>query len=79
MVTIENFLKEELNEHSRKVILETVQEGEKSLKEKEEIVFNRFSIEIDFSEKKVLIYDDVFSEDEPVEVQLSEFIENIKK
>ena len=44
MVTINSFIEEELNEHSRKVILDTIQEGEKSHKEKEEIVFNRFSL-----------------------------------
>ena len=77
MVTIENFIKEEINELSLKVIMDSIRSGENSLKEKDEIVFNRYSLEIDFSEKKVLIYDDVFSEDEPLELMLNDFIASI--
>lgn len=79
MVTIENFIIEELNEHSLKVILDSIKSGEDSIKEKDEIVFNRYSLEIDFSEKKVKIYDDIFSEKEPLELMLNDFITLIKK
>ncbi|MEM7110014.1 MAG: hypothetical protein AAF519_17435 [Bacteroidota bacterium] len=79
MVTIDSFLEEELNDHSRKVILAAIQDGEKSLKEKEEIVFNRFSLDISFAHRKVSVYDDVFSEDEPLELSLEDFIEYVKK
>ncbi|MDD3079699.1 MAG: hypothetical protein PHH37_11435 [Paludibacter sp.] len=79
MVTIENFIKEELNEYSRKVILDCIRNGENSLKEKEEIEFNRYSLEILFSEKKVIIYDDVFSENEPLEIELNNFTISIKQ
>ena len=79
MITIDSFLEEELNDHSRKVILDTIQDGEKSSKDKEEIVFNRFSLDISFSDKRVLVYDDVFSEDAPLELSLKDFIQYINK
>ena len=79
MATIDSFIEEELNDHSRKVILDTIQEGEKSSKSKEEIVFNRFSLDISFSDRKVWVYDDVFSEDAPLELSLEDFIQYVNK
>ena len=79
MVTIESFLEEEINECSRKVILGAIRNGRKFSKEKEEIIFNRFSVEISFLDGKVSVYDNVFSEDEPLEMRLEDFVRYIKK
>ncbi|TKG95510.1 hypothetical protein EYV94_08695 [Puteibacter caeruleilacunae] len=78
MENIDVFFKEELNDYSRKVILDIIRDGEKYTKEREEVVLNRFSIEISFIEKKVIIYDDIFTEDEPLELSLDELLVYLK-
>ena len=74
MVTLSEFIKEEVNDHIKNVILETIKEGKASNKTNDELVFNRYSLELDFTKEKVTIYDDVFSEDESLSIQLEHFI-----
>lgn len=79
MVTLDSFIQEELNDYTRGVILSALREGKQSNKEKNELVFNKYSLDILFSENQVIIYDDVFTEDEPLEIGLDDFISSISK
>jgi len=79
MVTLDSFIQEELNDHARGVILSALREGKHSNKEKDQLVFNKYSLDILFSENQVIIYDDVFPEDEPLEIGLDDFISSISK
>jgi hypothetical protein len=74
MVTILQFIKEELNDHVRNVILRCIEQGRLNGKVKEELVFNKYSLEFSFQEDSMIIYDDVFSEDLPLNVKIEEFI-----
>lgn len=77
MVTLSGFIKEEVNGHIKNVILKTINEGKASNKTNDELVFNRYSLEFDFTKEKITIYDDVFSEDRPLSIQLEHFINAI--
>jgi hypothetical protein len=74
MVTILQFIKEELNDHVRNVILRCIEQGRLNGKVIEELVFNKYSLEFSFQEDSMIIYDDVFSEDLPLNVKIEEFI-----
>ncbi len=78
MVSIGNFLREELNDYSRKIILTTIKNMEESMKDHEELIFNRFSLDISFREQKVSIYNDIFSEDEPLILDINDFVNYIQ-
>jgi hypothetical protein len=75
MVTLLGFIKEEVNDYIKSVILETIKNGKTCNKAYDELVFNRYSLELDFIEEKVTIYDDIFSEDESLSIQLAHFLE----
>ena len=77
MVTLNSFIREELNSHTKDVILKAIQKGRKFQKYKDELIFNKYSVEIVFSENQVIIYDDVFTEDEPLKICLDEFLNTI--
>ncbi len=79
MVTLTGFLGEELNSHTRDVILNTIHDGRKFRRYKVELTFNRYSLEIIFPEDRVTVYDDVFTEDEPLILCLDYFLNTISK
>ncbi len=79
IVTLNSFIEEELNGHTKNVILTAIRDGRKSQKHKDELIFNKYSLEIVFAENRVTIYDDVFKEDEPLELYLDEFLNTISK
>ena len=78
-ITLNNFIKEELNNHTKVIILTAIRDGRKSQKYKDELIFNKYSVEIIFPENSVTIYDDVFAEDEPLKLCLDEFVNTISK
>lgn len=73
MVTLEAFIREEVNNHIREVILASIEQGKNQNKSKDELVFNRYSLEFFFQESSLIIYDDIFPEDEPLKLSLYEF------
>jgi hypothetical protein len=75
MVTLSEFIKEEVNDHIKNEILKTIKRGKACNKTNDELVFNRYSLELDFTEEKVTIYDDVFSEEGSFSMQLKHFLE----
>jgi hypothetical protein len=80
MITINDFIEEELNKEIQNSILETINNSIKQEKKKEELIFNRYSLEIYFSNNEVFIYDDIFSEDNPpLKISLDKFINAITK
>ncbi|MEK6153604.1 hypothetical protein WIW50_10110 [Flavobacteriaceae bacterium 3-367] len=74
MITFEKFLKEEVNDYIKDLILKSIKQGKIENKFREELIFNRYSLEFLFEESKVIIYDDVFSEDKPLELELDKFV-----
>lgn len=75
-VLIDNFIKEEINEHTKKLILDKIKN--KGNNEKEELIFNKYSLEINFLKNIIVIYDDVFSEDLPLKICLEDFVIHLK-
>lgn len=78
MVTLKEFIEEEVNGHIRDVILRSIEQGKLGNKAKDELVFNRYSLELYFPEGQVTIYDDVFSEDEPLSLRMEDFLKAIE-
>lgn len=78
MVKISDFIKEEINHFTANLIIEKVDLGKKSGKCQEEIIFNRYSLEIYFLKNIVLIYDDIFNEEEELSLDLEKFIKIIE-
>ena len=78
MVTLKEFIEEEVNDHIRDVILRSIEQGKLDNKDKDELVFNRYSLEMHFPEDTVTIYDDVFSEDKPLSLRIEVFLKAIK-
>lgn len=77
MININHFLDLELTNHNKELILNLLKIGQDSPKEKDELIFNKYSVEIDFLEKIVTIYDDVFPEDGSLELSISDFVMHI--
>jgi hypothetical protein len=75
MVTLLEFIKEEVNDYIKNKILETIKKGKACNKAYDEFIFNRYSLEIDYTEEKVIIYDDIYSEDEPLSIPLAHLLE----
>ena len=75
-VLLNGFLAEELNNQTKDLILKTIRVGLSTEKFKDELIFNRYSLEILFGENQIIIYDDVYEEDEPLKINLLDF-ENI--
>lgn len=78
-VKLNSFIEEELNSHTKSVILSTIYEGQKAKKQKDELIFNKYSLEITFLENKVTIYDDIFTEDVPLTISLDDFVVKLLK
>ncbi|MEO0898675.1 MAG: hypothetical protein AAFY71_19840 [Bacteroidota bacterium] len=79
-VSIESFIEEELDNLTKKNLLDKISNGKLNSLKSQQIVFNRFIIEIKFSEKRVVIIDDAFFEETiPLELSLSDFIKKIDK
>lgn len=79
MVKLNSFIEEEVNSHTKSVILSTIYKGQKTKKQKDELIFNKYSLEISFLENKVTIYDDIFTEDVPLTVSLDDFVVKLLK
>ncbi|SMP29230.1 hypothetical protein [Chryseobacterium profundimaris] len=77
MTTIKNFIAEEINNNTRNIILITVEQGKALNKYKDELVFNRYSLEFFFQQDLVIIYDDIFTEYDPLKITLDEFLKAI--
>lgn len=75
MVTLSEFVEEEVDEHIKHVILETINEGKVNDKAEDELVFNRYILQIDFRSEMVTIFDDVFCDSESLSVKLEDFLE----
>ncbi|MCD9586203.1 hypothetical protein [Tenacibaculum maritimum] len=75
-VLIDDFIKEEINNYTKKIILNKIEN--KGKKQEEELIFNKYSLEMNFSKNIVVIYDDVFSEDLPLKICLKDFIRHLK-
>ena len=73
------FVRIELNESVRRIIFQGMLEGVYCAKEILELTFNKYSIEINFRENSVKIYDDIFAEDEPAEMDIKSFFDLIKE
>ncbi|MBX2827817.1 MAG: hypothetical protein KTR22_06625 [Flavobacteriaceae bacterium] len=74
MIEIDNFIKEELNDYSRDLILSTINSGKRNNKTKEILIFNRYSLEFLFKEKTVFIYDDIYPDYGHKKLNFDEFI-----
>lgn len=77
MTTIKDFIAEEINNNTRNIILITVKQGKALNKYKDELVFNRYSLEFFFQQDLVIIYDDIFTEYDPLKITLDEFLKAI--
>lgn len=77
MITITDFIAEEVNNTIRNTILTAIKQGKALNKYKDELVFNRYSLEFFFQHDLVVIYDDIFTEDDPLKITLDEFLKAI--
>lgn len=77
MTTIKDFIAEEINNNTRNIILINVKQGKALNKYKDELVFNRYSLEFFFQHDLVVIYDDIFTEDDALKITLDEFLKAI--
>ena len=77
MIRIEDFIKEELNLSSRCKIYQGILESVYGERMKLEIVFNRYSVEINFEEDSVMIFDDIM-EEEPSKMTVKSFFDSLK-
>lgn len=77
MTIIKDFIAEEINNNTRNIILITVKQGKALNKYKDELVFNRYSLEFFFQQDLVIIYDDIFTEYDPLKITLDEFLKAI--
>lgn len=74
MVTLLEFIKEEVNKHTKEVIFRSIEAENSGNKAKIDLIFNKYSLEILFSEGKVVIFDDVFTEDQPLSLKIEDFL-----
>ncbi len=78
MISIKDFIAEEVNNNIRNTILITIKQGKALNKYKNELVFNRYSLEFFFFQQNVvIIYDDIFTEKDPLKITLDEFLKAI--
>ncbi|WP_066440676.1 hypothetical protein [Chryseobacterium sp. CCH4-E10] len=77
MITIKDFIAEEVNNNIRNAILITIEQGKALNKYNDELVFNRYSLEFLFQQNVVIIYDDIFTEYDPLKITLDEFLKAI--
>ncbi len=77
MISIKDFIAEEVNNNIRNTILITIKQGKALNKYKNELVFNRYSLEFFFQQNVVIIYDDIFTEKDPLKITLDEFLKAI--
>ena len=70
MITLSDFINEEINCHNYKLILEKIFEGKQRGMFKEEVIFNRYSVEIFFKNEVAIISDDIFYEEEELSIKL---------
>lgn len=78
MVSLEDFVSEDLNDHTRGLIYQGLLENVYGVRQKLELVFNRYSIEIDFENDIVSIHDDIFEESESLQLNIKSFFNSIK-
>ncbi len=78
---LDEFLKEECDEFTRKLLLDEIDKQRQSLlREKQAFEFNVFNIEIDFVKQIVKVEDDLDASDEStVEITLNEFCNLLNK
>ncbi|WP_370900945.1 hypothetical protein [Chryseobacterium gossypii] len=77
MVILSEFIKEEINDHTKTVILSTINEGKLYNKVKDELIFNRYSIQFLFPKNQIIIYDDIFPEEDSLHIDIDDFLKNI--
>lgn len=77
MVTITEFIKEEVVDNTKEIILRRIKEGLQSEKVFDDIVFNRYSLEFHFKEDKVFICDDIFPDTPPLILGIQYFVEEL--
>lgn len=77
MVTITEFIKEEVVDNTKEIILRRIKEGLQSEKVFDEIVFNRYSVEFHFKENKVVINDDIFLDTPPLILSIQSFVKEL--
>lgn len=77
MITIKDFIAEEVNNNIRNAILITIEQGKALNKYNDELVCNRYSLEFLFQQNVVIIYDDIFTEYDPLKITLDEFLKAI--
>ena len=78
MVKLQEFIAEEINETTRNKIFQGIIESIYGYRKRLDLIFNKYSIEIDFETNTVTIYDDVFMEDQPITLNIKSFFNAIK-
>ena len=73
MVNIQEFAKTELSDHIKSIVYQSIIEGLMKERISSEIVLNRYSVTMNFVNGQVTILDDVFSEEEELQLSLREF------
>jgi hypothetical protein len=66
MVSLDDFLSEELDFYVKELIVRALMDGVRGNKHKDEIIFNRYSLTILFDEKSITIHDDSMSDEKPL-------------
>ena len=79
MVKIKDFIEYELDPLKRERIYKGILESIYCEREQLEITFNKYSVEIDFGNNQVTIYDDIMTEDEPCQMKIDAFFKSIKE
>ena len=78
MIDKQDFAKTELNDHIKNIVYRNIIEGLMKERVSSEIVLNRYSVTMNFVDEQVTIIDDVFSEEEELQLSLREFFTIIR-
>ena len=76
---LNTFLSIELNETTKKWLLDKIRYLKESSVDSEEIIFNVFSVVINTQKNEVVICNDVVAEDSPMTLTLDDFLDAILK